>query len=173
MAASPATKPAEGVVAETRVSQQFRDWLNQRAEQDEGNRSYDVASAQLDRMLSAEELDAIMDSDEQGAHQARDLVGFEFEASPGFRVVKSAEKFDAPLGVYIQFEVTALVNRLSDGIAIGDRVLISTGAPLIIGKLRTLEANGFLPMKLMIAGVDAANGTVLKLRRPPVRAESA
>ncbi len=171
----PSQQPAtrDGSVVETRVSETFKDWLNRRAVEEDVNRSYDVAASQLDRMLIQTDEDAIMESDEFGAHQARDLVGFEFEAFPGFRVVKSSEKFDAPLGVYIQFNASALSAVPERGIAIGDEVLISTGATLIIGKLRTLEANGYLPKKLMIAGIDAANGTVLKLRNPPARAETA
>lgn len=174
MATSPAKQEAsEGTVIPARVSQQFHSWLNAKAEEEDQNRSNEVAMSQLDRMLVAESLDDILDADELGARQARDIVGLEFEWKGGFRVVKSSDKFEATLGVYIQFEVTALSAMLDKGIAVGDIVLISTGAPLIIGKLRTLEANGFVPIKLMITGTDAGKGTVLKLRRPPNRAETA
>lgn len=174
MATSPARQDAsEGTVVPQRVSQQFHSWLNAKAEEDDQNRGNEVAMSQLDRMLVAESLDDILDADEMGAHQARDLVGLEFEWHGGMRVVKSSDKFDATLGVYVQFEVTALSAMLDEGIAVGDNVLISTGAPLIIGKLRTLEANGYVPIKLMIAGTDAGKGTVLKLRRPPNRSERA
>jgi hypothetical protein len=129
--------------------------------------------AQLDRMLTAESLDDIMNADELGAHQGRDLIGLEFEWHGGMRIAESDDQFDAPLGVYVQFNVTALSNLLDEGIAIGDQILISTGAPLIIGKLRTLEANGHTPIKLMIAGTRGKRGTVLKLRYPPNRSETA
>jgi hypothetical protein len=175
MATSPAKRDdeSEGKVIGPRVSQQFRSWLISQAD-NEDNRSNDVVDSQLDRMLGETDVDAIMSADDQGTHQARDLVGLEFEGPwDGFRVVKSSEKFDAPLGIYVQFQVTALSRMAGKGIEIGDSILISTGAPLVIGKLRTLEANGFLPMKLMIAGQEAPNGTVLKLRYPPNRAESA
>src|SRR5258708_18687354 len=106
----PSQQPAtrDGSVVETRVSESFREWLNRRAVEEDVNRSYDVAASQLDRLLVQTDEDAIMASAEFGAHQARDLVGFEFEAQPGFRVVKSSEKFDAPLAVYIQFNASAL-----------------------------------------------------------------
>jgi hypothetical protein len=175
MGASPAKQsdePTEGVIATTRVSQQFREWLNRKAEEDESTRSYEVAASQLDRMLSAESLDDIMDSDNEGTHQGRDLVGFEFEWKGGFRIAKTAPEFEAPLGVYAQFEATALIDFPQDGIAVGDLVLISTGAPLVIGKLRTLEANGYTPIRLKFTSVKGPRGTVLKLGRPPVRAES-
>ena len=157
-----------------RPAESLREWLQRIAEEDT-DRSWEVAASQLDRILAATTLDDIMEADEAGTYQGRDLVGFEFECTgttfPGdIRVVKSSEKFNAPFGVYIQFHATALVDFPSKGVLAGDDCLISTGSPLVIGKLRTLAANGHLPMKLMFSGTEAPNGVVLKLRRPPNRA---
>lgn len=148
-----------------RPSEQFAAFLQRRATESEGQRSYDVAAQQLDRMLTAESLDDIMDADEQGTYQARDLVNLRLTIEPGFRVNKSSEKFEAPLGVYIQFNATANSDMPERGIEKGQELVISTGAPLLIGKIRSLEAGGYLPLAVRIIGIAAPNGTVLKLRR--------
>jgi hypothetical protein len=165
------SKPAANITG-PRVSEQFVSWVQAAAEANEGTRSFDVAASQLDRILSETDLDSIMDADEEGTRQLRDLVGAELRIpAPGFPecVHKSAEKFNSPLGVYIQFNAIALSSLPKLGIAEGDELLVSTGAPLVIGKLRSMEANGFLPYDFLVVGIEAPNGTVLKLRRMPAR----
>jgi hypothetical protein len=154
------------------VGEQFASWLQANAEMNVEGRSAEVAINQLDRMMNETELEAILDADEQGTHQLRDLVGAELRIpNPGFPgcARKSAEKFSAPLGAYIQFKAFALADFPSRGIAAGDELIISTGAPLVVGKLRTMEANGFLPFDFLVSGTETPNGTVLKLRRIPAR----
>lgn len=163
---------SDGTVAVKRPSESFVEFVQREAQNTENAGSYDVMATQMDRLLTAESLADIMDADEQGTHQARDLIGLEFTAHPGIRYVKSSEEFDAPLGVYIQVKGTALMDYPDAGITVGDELIISTGAPLIVGKYRTLEANGHLPLALMITGVKAPKGTVLKLRLAPNRAVS-
>jgi len=46
---------------------------------------------------------------------------------------------------------------------------VSSGSALVIGKIRTLEAGGYLPAKVMIRGSESTNGTVVKLGRIPER----
>jgi hypothetical protein len=165
-------KPAAPV---ERISESFTNWLQRAAAMNEGHTGSDVANAQLDKLLTATDLDEIMDADEQGTYQLRDLVGIELEIPPpGFPdcVRKSAEKFDSTLGAYIQFNATALTDYTNKGTLIpaGAEMLISTGAPLVVGKLRSMEANGYLPFKFLVTGIEATNGTVLKLRRQSRRA---
>lgn len=158
-------------VSGPRISEQFTGWLQRAADANEGTRTFDVAAGQLDRLLTAESVDDILDADEQGTLQLRDMVGVQLRIpNPGFPgcVRKSSEKYSATLGVYIQFPATVLaVPDKYLAAQVGDDVLVSTGAPLVIGKLRSMEANGYLPFDFLVTGVEAANGTVLKLRRVP------
>lgn len=172
MAGEVAKNGSEGVVA-TQLVDPFIAYLERLAGENETNRSFDVAASQLERILSAETEDDIMDSDEGGTLQTRDLIGlemivenFDFDKS----IHKSADKFNAGLGVYIQFPATATINFPDKGITAGDALLVSSGAPLVIGKLRALAANGYLPRTVRIKGVDGPNGTVVKLARPLLEA---
>lgn len=159
-----------GEVTQARAAIRFREWLGTQAELDQSD-PWEVTARQLDKMLMATSFEDIMDADETGTHETRDLVGFEFEIpQQQIRIAKTAPQFDAPLGVYIQFVGLALADFPEEYIKTGDEVLMSSGAPLIIGKLRTLQANGFLPVKVTIKGTTTPNGTVLKLRPAPVRA---
>lgn len=158
-----------GTVDIARPALQFRDYLHRAAEEGEEGRAFEVAADQLDKILTATTYDGIMDADMDSTYETRDLVGFELEIAAGIRIVKSDAKFNSPLGVYVQFNGTALMDYPSKGIVAGQDMIISSGAPLIIGKLRTLEANEFLPTRVKIVGVDAPSGTVLKLGKIPSR----
>lgn len=180
-------QPASGTVVQSRISEQFRDWLQAKAASSTGNRRWDVAANQLDHMLTQTDLDAIMDSDEGGTIGARDLEDFiftlhEFDEetdiapAPPKLDAKTGEMIEAPLGVFILLRVTALVDVKDRNIKTGDDVIINTGSPLIIGKVRTLQANGFLPMALQIKGSASPGGRVLRLKKPvtmPVQGSTA
>lgn len=157
------------VINENRPSYRFRDFVQREAENTtDGN--WEITARQLDTMLMGETLEEIMESDEGGTHQGRDLTDFEFQVDPqNYRYAKSSDEFEAPLGVYLQFTATALMDYPDENITVGEEVLISTGAPLVIGKLRTLQARNLLPQKLMIKGYRGGGGMVLKLRLAPNR----
>lgn len=175
MANSTPAKPANDDAAqpaniENRVSYRFRAFVKAEAERNRED-NWEVTARQLDKMLTAETLDEIMDSDEGGTYQGRDLVGFEFKVEDQqFSYRESSDEFESALGAYIQFQATALMEYPEQGISPGDLVTISTGASLIIGKLRTLQANGFLPMDLKI--IAGGGKGVLKLVRAPKRTVS-
>lgn len=163
------------VTPSNRHSLQFRDWIRNEAEGNRGNRAVNVALSQLDRVLTATTFDEIMDADMEGTYGTQDLVDLEIEVHAGsVEYVPSDDKYEAgTLGVYVQFRATALMDFPARNIKSGSEILISSGAPLIVGKLRTLEANGFLPCPVKIIGVDAPSGTVLKLGKVPARASRA
>lgn len=148
---------------------QFTDYLRRRAEEDAQSAGASEAMAnQLSAILDATEFDAIMDADNMGTHESKDLVGLHIRIhDQRIRVAKSAERFNSPLGHYVQFHATALTAMPSRGISIGDDLLISSGATLVIGKLRTLEANGHFPCDVQITGHEAQEGTVVKLGKIP------
>lgn len=165
------TQPQASEVIAPRVTQQFADWIREEAARTASEDGGGIlAGNQLENILTATTFDEIMDADMQGTHETRDLVGLEIEIhDTPWRVAQSAEKYDSALGVYIQFQATALTDKPDRGITVGQDLLISTGAPLIIGKYRSLAANGFLPARVRIVGIDTPNGTVLKLGKIPSR----
>lgn len=165
----------EGSAITPRIADSFAEWLKELAENNEGSkeRSYEIAAGQLDKILTAESAEDIMSADEGGTHQGKDMIDFEMEVDPidwPTAVMKSSEEFDTPLGVYIQIHGSALMDFPSENITVGEQVTVSTGAPLVIGKLRALSANGHLPMPVKFLGIKAPRGTVLKLGSVPKRA---
>lgn len=172
--AQSAAKPASNVNStqevaniENRISHRYRAFVQSEAEKTQTD-NWEVTANQLDKMLVAESVDDIMEADEGGTYQGRDLVGFEFRVEDQqFSYRKSSDEFESALGAYMQFTAIALIEYEDQGITPGEVVVISTGAPLIMGKLRTLQANGFLPMDLKI--VPGGGKGVLKLKRAPKR----
>ena len=164
------TAPGNGEIEAPRMAIQFRDWLIRQAEENSEDRAFQVAANQLELILGAESFDEIMEADMGGTFETRDLVDMEIEIhDQDIQIVKSSEQFNSALEVYVQFTATALIDFPKEHIIAGSDLLISSGAPLIIGKVRTLKARGFLPAKVRIVGISAPNGTVLKLAKVPNR----
>lgn len=155
------------VLLANRASVKFKESLLRQAAEDTTSDSSEVMMQQLDSMLPREDLEEILDSDMGGTYETRDLIGMDIEIMPGIRVAESWEQFNAPLGVYVQFRAIALMDKPELGIGAGSELTVSSGAPLVVGKVKTLEANDFLPIKLRVAGYTARNGTVIKLVKIP------
>lgn len=173
--ATNATTDGAAVVS-TGMALQFRDWLLQVARDGAEGRAFRVMSRQLELILTAETEEEIMNADMQPTFETRDLVDMEIEIQPELDFALSSDRFQSPLGVYVQFTATALTAKPDRNIKVGDTLIIASGAPLIIGKARTLQAGGFLPKPVRIIGVEAPNGTVLKfgdIAARAVRASSA
>lgn len=159
-----------GTIAAPRMAIQFRDYLMAAADADSED-SFKVMAGQLEKILQATTYDEVMDADSGGTFESRDLIDLEVELhDTPMRIAKSAEQFDSTLGVYVQFYATALTGLPGRGIVPGADLLISSGAPLIIGKRRTLEANGLLPCRVRFIGIQTPNGVVMKLGKPLARA---
>jgi hypothetical protein len=167
-------KVMHGDVVPVRQAQQFKTYLNTRAIHDRENGN-DAMAAQLEKILAASDgtFDEIMDADDSGVFESKDLIGAEIEiqGDPPIRIAESAEKYrgNGGLDVYVQFTAIMLANYPEKGLYAGDVILVSSGATLVIGKVRTLEAGGYLPARVMIRGSESVNGTVLKLGRIPER----
>lgn len=169
MANEPARRGASQIAEET-ISLQFKSWVQaQAARERSAEEKWEITGSQLDRILTAttaEEIDAAdeLESDIK-VYQGRDLPGLEVRVpEQDFRYAESSDEFDAPLGIYIQFRATALNDMPNRGISKGEEILISTGAPLIIGKLRSYQANGLLPQEQRVTAVKTAKGNVLKIK---------
>lgn len=142
-------------------AESFISYLERRAESEGESRAFDVAATQLDRILSAETAKDVWDADEYESTGGRDLADVE-QRIHSFSVHKGGDQFKSPLGFYIMVNSS----RLSDG----SEFIWNTGATLIIGKLRWLEAHEMLPVDCVIKATPTPNGEVLKLRPIPTRA---
>lgn len=169
MANEPAKKESGTVAATgTELAGQFRDWVQSQAARAQDEGSWDVTAKQLGSILTATTAEEIDAADEAATYQGRDLAGLQVRVDEqSFRYAESSDEFDTPLGVYIQFRATALNALPTRGITPGDELLISTGAPLIIGKLRTYQANGMLPVFQEFRAIKTAKGSVLKIKTIP------
>ena len=166
MASEPAKKES-GTVTTPGIANQFRDWVQAQAAATAEN-SWDVTARQLDKILSAETAEDIDAADGAVTYQGRDLDGLQMRVDEQeYRYAESSDEFETPLGVYIQFTATALNALPTRGISPGDELLISTGAPLIIGKLRVYQANGMLPVFQQVHAVKTSKGSVLKIKTIP------
>lgn len=171
MANEPAKKES-GTVAQPAgisIANEFRSWVQAQAEASAEN-SWEVTGRQLAAILNATTAEEIDAADEAVTYQGRDLDGLQMRVpEQDFRYAESSDEFETPLGVYIQFRAFALNALPTRGISPGDELLISTGAPLIIGKLRVYQANGMLPVFQQIHAVKTSKGSVLKIKSiPPV-----
>lgn len=160
---SDVAKASQGAVQGIRPAESLRMYLASRAEESETVRGSDVMDQQLDAMLAAETPEDIWEADSGGTIAGQNFTDVPIRIT-GYSVVKGGEQFAAPLGVYILITATVLDGANAEGADTGDTVTLNTGAPLIIGKLRVLEANGLLPVDCFIKGTKTPNGTVLKLR---------
>lgn len=146
-----------------RISERFIDYLARKADADSQDRNYEIAAAQLDRILSAESADEMWAADDFESVGGRDLVDVEMEIQ-SFTVHQASDQFKSPLGYWFMIQATRLDNKAP--------VVFNTGAPLVMGKLRWLEAAELLgteTARVVIRGTDTPNGTVLKLKPVPVR----
>ena len=144
----------------TSPTDRFKEYMQQRAELDGSTLAYDVAANQVDKIMSAEGTE-IWDADNLDQIGGRDLVDIEMTIQ-SYTVHKSTRAdIQTPWGVFIMVHATRLEN--------GEELVFNTGAPLIMSKLRALEAAGMLPCDAVIKSFTAGNGDVLKLRPVPKR----
>lgn len=145
----------------TRPSAKLVEWLASRAELDGQDLALEVASRQLDAVMTAQTEEEMWAAVETGGTLGgRELEDVEIQVDQ-FIVRPSTGQYKAPLGHFII--ITGV--RLSDG----SPILINTGSPLIIGILRWLEAKELLPAQLVIRGDDTPNGRRLWMERIPSR----
>jgi len=147
--------PANGEVVPAKPHEKLMEFLARRAEVDGVNRSFEVASMQVDKILSATTDQEIWDADEKGTSNGQDMTDVELLVQE-VKYAKTSEEYDADLGVY------AIISAIR--LDTGEEVVIATGAALVIAKLRAMEARGKFPLECVIRGTKAGNGTVLKLR---------
>lgn len=150
----------DGEIVTVRPYEKLTAFLARRAEVDGEGRGFEIASKQIDKILTAETDEEIWDADAAGTVNGQDMMDVEMQVR-GVKYAPSSDEYDAPLGVY------AIIDAIR--MDTGEEAVVSTGAPLVITKLRAFEARGKFPLGCVIKGTKAAKGTVLKLRPLPVR----
>lgn len=157
-------------VAVQRAALSLRDYLLDRADAQEPDMGdlHTVTAEMLEKMLQATSLEEIMSADQGSTFETRDIVGARLRIIPqALRVARSYDEFDSPLGVYVQFKAIVLEDYENGFLVKGAEILVSSGAPLVIGKLRVLEANSFFPVDVLIASTRTPKGSVVKLQSLP------
>lgn len=140
----------------------FVRWLEARAESDAeiGN---DFMSEQIGNILLAENTEEMWDADEIGSIQSsKDLIDTEMSIK-AFRVRRGKVEYE---NSDIPFFYVVEAAKLSDG----EEFVFSTGAPLIMAKLKYAEDHKELPVECVIRASATSKGSVLKLRKISERA---
>jgi hypothetical protein len=152
-----------------RPVEKFIDFLNRRITEDKERGNWGLSSEQLDAILSAPDEATMWSADDMDSLGGRNLIDVEQQIN-GI-VYRESDKFDSgiPLGSGKYAYVIVEAHRLADL----KPITWNTGAVLLIGKLRWLEAAEMLGSEqahVVIRGTEAGAGTVLKLKPVPARA---
>ena len=149
----------------------FRDYALFRAEESvlaDGTNMHEVTAGMLDKMLSATALEDIMNADMGTVYDTQELIGARLDIPvQRLRFAKSSPTYDSPLGVYVQFRAILVEDFEALSLAAGTEITVSSGASLVAGKLRTLEANELFPVRVQVHSAVAGEGTVIKLKWIP------
>lgn len=166
---------ATGEVAQSgRLIDQFHDYMLAEARDSSENRGADVMDSQAEKILRATTEDEIWDADSGGTIQARDVPGLEVEVLSSAPIVSTRQDIVNSKGYYLNIYAVVLGGPeeilRKNGISVGEEVVLQTGAQLITSKIRTFEANGYLPVRGVIAATQTSSGNdVLRFKRLPQR----
>lgn len=169
----PATKTdtVNGEVATVGLMDKFHAYMLDRAHTAD-DRGSDVMRDQAERILTAEDEDAIWDADQGGTVQCRDVPGLMVEIKSYEPVISTRSDIESSAGYYLSMDATVLGGPdeilTRNGLSIGQDIALQTGAALLITKVRAMEAGGYLPMRTLIKEYPTQSGnTVLKFARMP------
>jgi hypothetical protein len=159
-----------GEVTELRPFEKFTAHLQKEAAfNDKGNKDV-VTSGQVDKILKAQSIEDVWDADEGGLYALKDLVGMEFELRSA-KTLPSKDPTKANLfNVWLLLELTALSENRKLGIPAGEVLMVNTGVPQVIAKIKALQGLGVQPIQFMVQGVPSSSGEMVRLRPIPSRA---
>lgn len=158
---------------ELRAVESFIDYAARRVQEDASTEvAWELTAAQMDRILTAETDEQMWTADDLDSVAGKDLEDVEQRILSV--VYREGDEFEhgIPLGngKFLWVLVTAI--RLSDNF----QFTWNTGSPLIIGKLRRMEAEGYYGTEkadCVIKGSKTPRGRIIKLKEIPKRAEQA
>ena len=142
---------------------EFEQYLSSRA-MDASEVAMEMNMVNLMAIMNAETEEEMWKADESDILGGRDLPDVE-QTILSYRVFAAGSRFNAPLKHFIIVDAIKLES--------GEQFVWNTGAPMLIAKLRWLEAHELLPYDCVIRGIESENGTRLRLvpvARRPVKA---
>lgn len=130
---------------------------------------FDMAADAIDRIFTADSLEAIFDANEKTSTSLKDspLLGVPL-AVWDVQYRKSSEKFTGNgLGVF------AIISTYDDS---GEPRVLTTGAPNVVASLYTIQTrlkgcSEENPTRLIFKAIDSTNGDLLTVARPPVKSK--
>lgn len=165
-------QPKTGNAVELKPHERFVRSLQARAAENanNGSRNREILAGQVNKILAADTDEEFWNADEGGTIAGQDLQDVPMEIL-GYEITPSSDEYTSDFGVYVNIDATLLASE--KGYSAGEKVIVNTGAPLIITKLEAARARDMFPLRCVIKGTKAKNGTVLKLRPLPNIAVSA
>jgi hypothetical protein len=164
---------SSGDVMQLRPWEKFTDHLQREAQaNDKGNKDV-VTTNQVDKVLSAETIEDVWDADEGGMYALKDLVGMELSVISAKTLPSKDETKRNIFGVWLLMECSALTENKRLGIPIGEVIMINTGVPTVIAKIKALQGKGVDPIEFMVQGIPSGGGEMVRLRPIPRRAVQA
>lgn len=106
-------------------------------------------------MLEADSLEAAIAAQDQGMPSGKDMVDVEQEVRE-FDFVRSDDKYDSPLGVYVRVTNAVRLDTL-------EPIVYATGAANVVTLFRKAQRAGRLPLQCVIRSRETAKGELLTL----------
>ena len=156
----------------TGTVQSFSEYMIARAGEEKETAGAGAFDSQLASMISAQTEAEVWAADESGTIQGRDLIGCEVRIHDLTSHESTNEEFEGN-GFFVTCNATLLAGPknvlTAQGLTVGQDFVLSTGAILIIGKIRWYESKNKLPFD----GLIVKAGRAIKLARIPERAVQA
>lgn len=162
-----------GTVQEMRPWEKFTDHLQRLAQHNDSENKDIVTTAQVDKILEAESIEDVWDADEGGMYALKDLVGMELQLVSAKDLPSKDETKRNIFGTWLLMECAALTENKKLGIPIGEVIMINTGVPTVIAKIKALQGKGVNPIEFMVQGIPSGAGEMVRLRPIPRRAVQA
>src|SRR5215510_7009968 len=155
--------------------QRFHAYMLQRAADRSDDRGSEVTDRQIEAIFTAADTgdtQAIMGADAGGTIQMRDAHYLQVRIYDMEPVRSNRTDLENSNGYYVSSNATVLggprdlLTRLA--VQPGDKIVLQTGADLVMAKLRAFEANGDLPVDVQVTPFRTQSGfNVLKLTPLP------
>jgi hypothetical protein len=159
-----------GDVQELRPFEKFTAHIQRLAAQNDESNKDIVTSGQVDKILTAETIEDVWDADEGGMYALKDLVGMELELLSAKDLPSKDETKRNLFGTWLLMECGVLTENKKLGLPIGDVIMVNTGVPTVIAKIKALQGKGVNHIQFMVQGIPSGAGEMVRLRPIPNRA---
>jgi hypothetical protein len=159
-----------GNVQEMRPFEKFTAHLQRLAAHNDEENKDSVTAGQVDKILAAESIEDVWDADEGGLYALKDLVGMELEIRSAKDLPSKDETKRNLFGTWLLLECAVLTENRKLGLLIGDVIMVNTGVPQVIAKIKALQGKGVDPIQFLVQGIPSSSGEMVRLRPIPTRA---